>query len=239
MSSVRSAKRNSLRVAADDHQHDLTPLDEHTDEGLLARHIDGDQAALPSLIRRYGDELLHFLTRFLGSRATAEDVFQETFLQIHQSAGTFDMSRRFKPWLFTIAANKARDKHRKHARRRTVSLSASVAGNGEGQSFVDLMDADLPSPDRPVLDAERSQRVKVVIDEMPVHLREILLLSYFQQLSYNQIADALEIPLGTVKSRLHTAVAAFGRGWTRAEAQAPNLKDPQGDEWTNGRMNDA
>ncbi|MCA9295259.1 MAG: sigma-70 family RNA polymerase sigma factor, partial [Phycisphaerales bacterium] len=89
---------------------------------------------------------------------------------------------------------------------------------------------DLPTPDRPVLDAERSQRVKAVIDEMPVHLREILLLSYFQQLSYNQIADALEIPLGTVKSRLHTAVAAFGRGWSRVEAQSPTSDDARGDE---------
>ena len=61
--------------------------------------------------------------------------------------------------------------------------------------------------------SERVGTVKKVVDEMPDHLREILLLSYFQRMSYNQIADTLEIPLGTVKSRLHSAVATFGRAW--------------------------
>ncbi|MEM7230115.1 MAG: sigma-70 family RNA polymerase sigma factor, partial [Planctomycetota bacterium] len=176
----------------------------------------------------YGDELLHFLTRFLGSRAAAEDVFQETFLQIHQSAESFDQSRRFKPWLFTIAANKARDFHRKRARRSTVSLSAHVKDDGDGQTYVDLMDAELPTPDQPVLDAERSRRVKAVIDDLPIHLREIVLLSYFQRMSYNQIAEALEIPLGTVKSRLHTAVAAFARSWERLEQHSSASDESRG-----------
>jgi RNA polymerase sigma-70 factor (ECF subfamily) len=66
--------------------------------------------------------------------------------------------------------------------------------------------------------------VKQVIDEMPSNLREILLLSYFQRLSYNQIADALEIPLGTVKSRLHTAVAVFARAWTAARAPQKGVR---------------
>jgi RNA polymerase sigma-70 factor (ECF subfamily) len=167
---------------------------------------------------RYSNELLHFLTRFLGSRAAAEDVFQEAFLQVHLSADTFDPSRRFKPWLFTIAANKARDHHRKHGRRAAVSLSASV-GDEDGQAFVDLLQSDIPTPGAPIIDAERSRLVRSAIDRLPSHLREILLLSYFQRMSYNQIADALEIPLGTVKSRLHTAVAAFARAWSAAQVQ--------------------
>src|SRR5262245_2247811 len=165
---------------------------------------------------RYSNELLHFLTRFLGSRAAANDVFQETFLQIHLSADTFDPQRRFKPWLFTIAANKARDYHRKHNRWNAVSLSASIDSDGDGECYIDLLQAEIPNPDMPLLDAERSRLVKIVVDAMPAHLREILLLSYFQRLSYNQIAESLEIPLGTVKSRLHTAVAAFARAWKAA-----------------------
>lgn len=189
-----------------------------SDEELLTAYLEGDRPAFQELMGRYKNELLHFLTRFLGSRAAAEDVFQETFLQIHLSADTFDPSRRFKPWLFTIAANKARDYHRKHHRRTAVSLSASISDEGEGQRFVDLLEADLPSPDVPILDAERSRLVKAVVDSMPPHLREILLMSYFQRLSYNQIADSLEIPLGTVKSRLHTAVASFANAWKAARA---------------------
>ena len=192
---------------------------DRSDEMLLEDYRQGDHAAFEQLVQRYRDELLHFLIRFLGSRAAAEDVFQETFLQVHLSADTFDVERRLKPWLFTIAANKARDYHRKNAKRTTLSLNAGVGGEDDRGDFIDLLDANLPTPDAPIVDSERSRLVKNVVDELPMHLREILLLSYFQRLSYNQIADALKIPLGTVKSRLHAAVAAFAKGWRAARVQ--------------------
>ena len=194
-------------------------MDRPTDEALVAAYVGGDRAAFAELIGRYRDQLLHFLTRFLGSATSAEDVFQETFVQVHLSAEMFDVSRRFKPWLFTIAANKARDYHRKHGRQTVLSLSAPMDWGHEGRPYVDLLQAELPSPQTPILDAERSRLVKSVVDSLNPHLREILLLSYFQRLSYNQIADTLEIPLGTVKSRLHTAVAAFAKTWKAAMVQ--------------------
>jgi RNA polymerase sigma-70 factor (ECF subfamily) len=193
-------------------------VEERTDEALLDGYVHGDREAFTELIGRYRNQLLHFLIRFLGSRAAAEDVFQETFVQVHLSAETFDPTRRFKPWLFTIAANKARDHHRKHGRRSAVSLSASI-GDEDSQSYVDLLESDIPSPGEPIVDAERSRLVRSVIDRLPAHLREILLLSYFQRMSYGQIAESLEIPLGTVKSRLHTAVAAFARAWSAARIE--------------------
>ena len=103
------------------------------DEELLVAHLDGDGSAFPELMDRYKNELLHFLIRFVGSKAAAEDVFQETFLQIHISGATFDPKRRFKPWLFTIAANKGRDWHRKHSKRTVMSLSQEIGG-GEGET---------------------------------------------------------------------------------------------------------
>jgi RNA polymerase sigma-70 factor (ECF subfamily) len=199
-------------------QRAVTPriaLSNRSDELLLEDYRRGDLAAFDEIIDRYRNEMLHFLIRFLGSRAAAEDVFQETFLQVHLSADSFDVDRRFKPWVFTIAANKARDYHRKNHRRSTLSLSGGGDQDDRG-GVIDLLDADLPSPDSPVLDSERSRLVKRVVDAMPAHLREILLLSYFQRLSYSQIADSLQIPLGTVKSRLHAAVAAFAKAWRAA-----------------------
>lgn len=196
------------------------PLESRSDESLIEAYQQGDRDAFTTLMGRYANELLHFLQRFLGSRAAADDVFQETFLQVHLSANTFDVNRRFKPWLFTIAANKARDYYRKHTRNAAASLSASIDGADDGERFVDLLQAEGPTPHAPLLDAERSRLVKTVVDSLPVHLREILLLSYFQRLSYNQIADSLEIPLGTVKSRLHTAVAAFAKAWASQRAAA-------------------
>ena len=197
----------------------IAGVNRRTDEALVEAYLQGDRAALVELIERFRQDLLNFLTRYLSSHAAAEDVFQETFLQVHLSADMFDTTRRFKPWLFTIAANKARDYHRKHKRRTMVSLSASVNKDDEGSSFVDLLEADLPSPDAPVLDAERTRLVRTVVDSLPAHLREILLLSYFQRLSYSQIAGSLHIPLGTVKSRLHSAVAAFAKAWKAARVR--------------------
>ena len=190
-----------------------------TDEELLAAHIDGDSSAFQDLMDRYKNDLLHFLIRFVGSTAAAEDVFQDTFLQIHISAETFDPSRRLKPWLFTIAANKGRDWHRKHSKRTVLSLSQDIGGDGEGTRFIDLMEADQELPDANLLDNEQKDSVRDAVDQLPSHLREILLLSYFQQMSYVQIADSLQIPLGTVKSRLHSAVAAFSQAWQTANSE--------------------
>lgn len=213
-------------------------MSERTDEQLLESYRTGDVAAFRTLIERHHDDLLRFLYRLTGDRQAADDVFQETFLQVHLSAETFDTSRRFKPWLFTIAANKGRDLLRKKNRRQTVDLSAPVRGasggdGGSAPSYVDLMEVDIPSPDSGMDAREREELVQRAVDRLPLALREILLLAYFQRLSYAQIAEDLGIPLGTVKSRLHAAVAALAREWKRmsenqeegsAGSQGPNNK---------------
>ena len=188
------------------------PTPKVSDEQLIDRYRVGETQAFEALIQRYRQELFHFLIRFAGNRAAAEDVFQETFLQVHLSIETFDTSRRFKPWLFTIAANKARDYLRRMARHHAAPLSAPV-GEADGQTFADFLEADLPQPGDAMEDAEMADRVRQAVEQMPDHLREILLLSYFQKFSYNQIAEVLGIPLGTVKSRLHAAVGTFAQKW--------------------------
>ena len=185
-----------------------------TDEQLLQQYRSGQTPAFEALVERYRLELFHFLARFAGNRAAAEDLFQETFLQVHLSAETFDTSRRFRPWLFTIAANKARDYLRRNSRRQTPQLSAPIDESGDdSRSFEDLLASDFPLPPEEVEKQETRELVKQVVSEMPDHLREVLLLAYFQQLAYKDIAEMLSIPLGTVKSRLHAAVATFAELW--------------------------
>ena len=189
-------------------------LDKLKDEALVVAYRQGTVPALEVLIKRYQLELFHFLMRFVGNRAYAEDLFQEAFLQVHISAGTFDATKRFKPWLFTIAANKARDHLRKQKRRRAAPLSALIDSSGEsGASFIDLLEADIPLPDDAADDTEVAELVRAVVDEMPDHLREVLVLAYFHQFAYKEIASMLAIPLGTVKSRLHAAVGTFAQLW--------------------------
>lgn len=195
--------------------------DQRTDEQLLADYRNGDKRSFQRLVERHQRELYHFLVRFLGNRAAAEDVFQETFLQVHQSADQFDIERRFRPWLFTIAANKARDLIRSQARRPTNPLQASINRNDdEGGQFIDLMRSTIEAPGTGIEKEELQQAVQRTVMGMPEHLREILLLSYFHQFPYKQIGDILGIPLGTVKSRLHAAVAHFADRWKAAN------KDP-------------
>lgn len=188
--------------------------DQRSDEQLLSDYRAGDKRSFAILLSRYQRELFHFLVRFLGDRAAAEDVFQETFLQIHQSAEQFDPSRRFRPWLFTIAANKARDLIRSQARRPTNPLQATISpGDDESGEFIDLMQSIDNAPDIAMQREELQKAVHDTVLAMPDHLREILLLSYFHQFPYKQISDILDIPLGTVKSRLHAAVAYFADRW--------------------------
>src|SRR5213596_1720439 len=148
--------------------------EEPPDEQLLAEYRAGDKGKFAVLVLRYQRELYHFLVRFLGDRAAAEDVFQETFLQVHQSADQFDPQRRFRPWLFTIAANKARDLIRSNARRPTNPLQASInANDDESGQFIDLMSASEDLPSDPMERTELQQLVHKTVMGMPEHLREI------------------------------------------------------------------
>jgi RNA polymerase sigma-70 factor (ECF subfamily) len=188
-------------------------VSKRTDEELLCAYREGEGEALRLLIERYRAPLFGFLVRFLGDRAAAEDVFQEAFLQVHLSADSFDPERRLKPWLFTIAANKGRDWLRKQRRQAATELSTPVSSGDGSTEMVDLLEGPGLAPEVDLDDSELSTQVRHAVDDLPDHLREILLLAYFQRFNYNQIAEVLDIPLGTVKSRLHSAVAAFKRRW--------------------------
>jgi len=198
---------------------------EIADGALLQRHVEGDPAAIGTLIERYRRELFNFLARFTGDAELAEDVFQEAFLQVHISAPMFDTSRRLKPWLFTIAANKARDAMRSRGRRRTVSLDATIDSSADAASFSELMPADIPAPDENILNLETRQTVLNIVGEMPKPLRVVLLLCYFQGMSYKEIAEVLDAPLGTIKSRIHAAVATFARKWQAAAGKQDDESD--------------
>lgn len=194
------------------------PLDSRSDEQLLADHLQGDSHAFSTLVRRYQRDLYHFLLRFLANPAAADDVFQETFLQVFQSACTFEPGRTFRPWLFAIAANKARDYLRSRVRKQAVSLQHTHQTNEE-PVYRQLIQTSEQNPTHHLEEAELQHRVNETIQRLPQHLREIILLAYFHQMPYRQIADVLDLPLGTVKSRLHTAVETFANLWKSSNPQ--------------------
>lgn len=191
-----------------------------TDESLLREHLEGKTASFELLVRRYAQELHQFVLRFTGNSMAAEDVVQETFLQVHNSAGSFDLSRRFKPWLFTIGANKARDHLRKVSRRREVSFDAKVGGDEESsQRFIDLLAGEDVLPHEEMQQEEKRRFVRGIMESVPAKLSEVLILAYFHRFAYKEIAEIVGIPLGTVKSRLHAAIACFGERYRDAIAE--------------------
>jgi RNA polymerase sigma-70 factor (ECF subfamily) len=199
---------------------DNSPYSPLSDEQLLLRYTQGETGAFEELVRRYHRELFRFLARFLGDATLAEDVFQETFLQVHVSAESFDVTRRLKPWLFTIAANKARDALRGRGRRQMAELDAEVGQGDEGATrFIDLMPGNVPDPSEKISNQEAAAAVRMIVDRMPANLRVVLLLSYFHDFAYKEIAEVLNVPLGTVKSRLHVAVKDFARRWIAARGE--------------------
>ena len=185
-----------------------------SDAELLERYKEGDEAAFREIVNRYRNSLYAFLRQFLNQQDLVEDVFQETFLQLFSSRDSFDPSRPRRPWLFTIAANKAKDALRKS--QRTSAVPIGTMTEDEDMSFDEVLNSltsDTAVPYDEVERNETAEQVSDVIANMPENLREILILAYFQRFSYKQMADALSIPIGTVKSRLHTAVARFARDW--------------------------
>ena len=129
----------------------------------------------------------------------------------------FDTQKRFRPWLFTIAANKARDHLRSRARRREVPLDAHVSGEeGFGQRFLDLLGEAHTDPLQEMERDEKRLQVRAVVEGMPAVLREVMILAYYHRFPYREMAEVLNIPLGTVKSRLHSAVGTFATRYRTA-----------------------
>ncbi len=185
-----------------------------TDAELLARFAEGDEAAFREVVNRYKNGLYAFLRQFLNYQDMVEDAFQETFLQLFTSRASFDTSRPLRPWLFTIAANKAKDALRK--RQRTAAIPIGTIADSQEMSFDDVLNtltSDRTMPYEELQKSETASRVGQIIADMPENLREILILAYFDKFSYKQMAQILSIPIGTVKSRLHTAVGRFAKEW--------------------------
>jgi RNA polymerase sigma-70 factor (ECF subfamily) len=187
------------------------------DVQLMKRYAAGDEGAFQELVSQYKDSLYGFLRRFLNDRDLVDDVFQETFMQLYVSRDTFDQSKPLRPWLFTIAANKAKDALRRSQRVDAINLGSLF--DSEEHSIDDVLntlDHDDRMPYDDLIREETAAQVKRVIARMPAKLREILILAYFHKFPYAEIAGILGIPVGTVKSRLHIAVNRFAEDWSAA-----------------------
>ncbi len=193
-----------------------------TDEELLLAYREtGDRDQFTELVRRYERELYSYLRRYLGDAEMAEDAFQAAFLQVHLKCEKFEADRAFRPWLYTIATNQAIDAQRRSRRHRMVSLDR--AGHADGDEvgrLLDLLTSHEESPTAQLTADERKQWIAQAIADLPQPLRDVVLLVYFQDMKYREAAQSLDIPVGTVKSRMHAAVAKLNEAWNQSHPES-------------------
>lgn len=193
------------------------PLSNCTDEDLLARFRKGQTETFGVLVARYERELYGYLRRYLGDGNLAEDVFQNTFLQLVVKINQYEPGRPVRPWLYTIATNQAIDALRRQGRHQALSLNQyrEEAGNGDAHNLMDALEMQSPGPPELAEGVELHERVRASVDQLPDFLRQVLILAYYQGLKYREIADILGIPVGTVKSRLHAALVKLHEMWDK------------------------
>jgi RNA polymerase sigma-70 factor, ECF subfamily len=200
---------------------ELDPLAQCSDEDLLSRFRKGQREVFGTLVRRYQRELYGYLRRYLGNADLADDVFQTTFVQVFAKAGQYEPGRPVRPWLYAIATNQAIDALRRLGRHASVSLEQTEAeADGERRGLIELLEAREADPFDNVDAAETREMVRACINRLPDFMKQVVLLAYFQGLKYQEIAEILEIPLGTVKSRLHAALVKLTEIWN-SEVTSP------------------
>ncbi len=173
------------------------------DRADMARLCAGQDAALNDLMARHATPVFHFLCRLVGNEDDANDLAQETFVRVFKSANSFRTDQKFSTWLFTIAANLARNHFRWRSRHPNLSLDAE---NPETeQSLGSTLPSDAPPPNKAVLAEERATAVRLAVKKLPEDLRVAMVLCEWEERSVAEAAAILEATPKAVESRLYRA----------------------------------
>ncbi len=171
----------------------------------IERFRHGDLNALDVILPQYRVRLYRFLLRMVGEPALAEDLFQQTWVRVIEKISSYNARYNFDSWLFAIARNLAIDHLR---RKRGFSLDVR---DEQGEAPVERMAMPGPDPLKEVLDFERGSILATALGELPAIHREVLVLRFEEEMKLEQIAEVAGVPLSTVKSRLHRALAGLRR----------------------------
>lgn len=175
---------------------DMNDKFKYSDEKLILRFQEGDINAYNELVKRYKDRLLNFVLRYFNNVEQAEDVVQDTLIKLYTHASYYKNVAKFSTWIFTIAKNNALTELRKNKRKKTDSLWTD-----DGQ-VIDINSKE-ESLDSKVQNEIAIDQLNKFIDEIPENFRMAVVLRDFQELSYEEISKILEIPIGTIKSRIN------------------------------------
>ena len=189
---------------------------ELTDEEIVNAYLQTRNSQdFERLVRRYERELYTFLRRFFSDVQQAEDVFQATFLSVHLRIDQFETGRRFRPWLYAIASNKAIDYLRRNRRHQVASLDAKTSHWDSEDSMINHLSGNGATPDEKAISNETGSRVRAAVQELNEPTQQLIQLAFYEGMKYSDIAEILQIPLGTVKSRVFTAIRKLNQIWMR------------------------
>jgi len=182
-----------------------------TDEHLIYLCSADDESAFDELYSRYKDKLFLFIFQYVKNQKTAEDIFQETFVRVVKHASRFNPKKKFSSWVYTIAANLCRDELKWRKRRQNqVSMESETSDfsrQSSGLRLKDRINGQGRSPREELEQDERERILDEAIGRLPEKFRIVIELNVRQGFKYREVAKILTCPLGTVKSRIHKAVA--------------------------------
>jgi RNA polymerase sigma-70 factor (ECF subfamily) len=176
------------------------------DHGLMAATCGGDETAFYELVRRYKSPITNYVNRMLNDYDMAVDLAQETFIRVYTNAHRYRADHSFSTYIYRIATNLAISELRRRKRWKlisVVSFFSSQDGSDEGADL-DIPD-DRPLPEGELLEDERRQIIKRAVAALPEKYRAALVLRDIEGLEYDRISEVLQLPLGTVKSRINRA----------------------------------
>ena len=178
------------------------------DTALVSACLSGDTRAFEVMMERYQGRLLSFVSRTIGDRDRAEDLVQEVFIRVYRHLGRFDRSKKFSTWIYTIASNLAKNELRNRARSPLVLFQA-IRAKFEDEDRPLQFEDEGSRPDDLFRKRHLREQVEAAVQRLPVHHREVFVLRELEGKSYEEIAEITGVHLGTVKSRLNRARAAF------------------------------
>lgn len=160
----------------------------------------GDQDAFGEIVDLFKDKIYQLSYRMVGNAHEAEDIAQEAFIRAYMNIHTYDTNRKFSTWLYRIATNLTIDRIRK--KKPDYYLDAEVAGT-EGLTMYSQVAADVQLPEDELQSLELQEEIQQQILSLPDKYRSVIVLKYIDELSLKEISEILELPVGTVKTRIH------------------------------------
>jgi RNA polymerase sigma-70 factor (ECF subfamily) len=188
----------------------------------------GNSEAFDRLLEHYQKPVYNLCYRMLGDPVEAEDAAQETFLRAYSNLNRYDRARAFSTWLLSIAAHHCIDQIRKR-RMRLVSIDSNPFDPDSDEAYLELPDSD-PGPETRTVQRETQQRVQALLAELNPQDRAAIVMLYWYDFSYEEIASALGMTVSAVKSRLHRARHVLAGGWEAQEAQGHHAERSHRDE---------